>query len=124
MPESPLQQLRRRLSPTTIPARRTFSSVTLESRAGAGLAPGEAIVLRLGVPGDPPLSIHGHIFDAQSGILVATVEAGFLDDSVSDARWQFSVPGTLPQGRHCLVGEGLWADSSIAGFEIGFDTIR
>jgi hypothetical protein len=109
---TPLDLLRRRLTPAVRPPRHCFTSVSLlragvpAGQATAACVAGEEIALRLGCTCADRIEISGHIFSLGNGHLVSQAAPVRFGRTAEAVECSFRLPLSLGHGEFVLVVEG------------------
>lgn len=119
--EASLNEIRRSLTPATLPGDVRFTSISLKQPHAADKIPtfptDGVIVVQLGVIPNPPTVVIGRLFDENNGRFVAKLQERTVILSNEELETSFKLPDYYPLAKLCLVIEGRWSDQ-IAGCEM------
>jgi hypothetical protein len=107
---SALETLRQMLSPEMPDSPLRFTSVEFV-RPGFGpgvpvVKAGEVALFKLGFPAAPPIKIAGHLFDGDTGHLIARLHSAVVKGGEHSLLCAFTLPRPLAAKTVCLVIEG------------------
>lgn len=69
----------------------------------------------------PPCRLNGYVFAGPTGALLARLDPIDVVPEKGHVNVSFALPSELPDGRLCLVIEGLWNHGAAAGCETSFE---